>query len=593
MPVPFSTHFSYSYLGNTGRVASMTNPDGQSTAYTYQDSTTTGEPRLSEIKNLNASSGVISKFDYSYDVSGQITSWTQQTDSNDPQNYALQYDNDGRLVAANVTDTTTSALLHQYAYAYDGAGNRTAEQIDGNVTSSTYNNLNQLTGQSLGGNMIFSGSVSKYSTVTVGGNPATLDTSNNFSGTATVSTGTNNVSVVAQDVDGNVSTNNYQVVVPSGSGSSYTYDLNGNLTSDGSRTFSWDAKNELVKITYADTSYTVFTYNGVGARVAIQEYDNTTSHNLTSTKQFVGNEERDASNTVTNRYFSQGEQRIVSGTASNYFYTRDHLGSIREMVASDGSTIEARYNYDPYGRATKVSGSLDCDFQYAGYYYHAASGLYLSATRAYNPNLGRFISRDPSGESSGLNLYGYCGNNPICDIDPIGLANYTVTDAQINSQLQVIYDKMNGQNMSSTSVYNMWGSQYPNFLAIETDTAYHTQPDRQNTYTYSGSQYPELQGLTLTGHELNYIGVGAAMAGRLTPTQANALVILWDLSNGEGYPSPNTFAATQAGYNAYKRAGGSPGSGTSANPDIDAFPNNSNNSGNSDNSGCVDDSDSD
>jgi hypothetical protein len=66
------------------------------------------------------------------------------------------------------------------------------EQIDGVATTSSYNNLNQLTGQSPGGAMIFSGTVSKYSTVTVGGNPASLDANNNFRGTATVTTGSGN-----------------------------------------------------------------------------------------------------------------------------------------------------------------------------------------------------------------------------------------------------------------------------------------------------------------------------------------------------------------------------------------------------------------
>ena len=135
--------------------------------------------------------------------------------------------------------------------------------------------------------------------------------------------------------------------------------------------FKFDAKNELVKITYTDTSYTTFTYNGSGARVEIQEYNS--SHSLTSTKWFVGNEERDGSNTTTRRYFAQGEQRIVSGTATNYFYTFDHLSSIRELIANDGSTISARYSYDPYGRRTKVSGSIDCDFGFTGYYHHATS----------------------------------------------------------------------------------------------------------------------------------------------------------------------------------------------------------------------------
>jgi RHS repeat-associated protein len=83
--------------------------------------------------------------------------------------------------------------------------------------------------------------------------------------------------------------------------------------------------------------------------------------------------------------------------------------------------VQAEYAYDPYGRATQVSGSISCDFQFTGYYYHATSGLFLSATRAYNPNLGRFIQRDPSGESSGLNLYVYCADSPIDNTDSSGL----------------------------------------------------------------------------------------------------------------------------------------------------------------------------
>jgi RHS repeat-associated protein len=438
-----ATAFAYTYLGNTGRVASVTNPNGQSSVYTYQDSTTTpNEPRLTEIKNLSTTSAIVSKFDYGYDAAGQITSWTQQTDSSDPQNWALQYDTEGKLINANVTDTTTSAVLHQYAYLYDAAGNRTSEQIDGNVTGASYNNLNQLTGHSAGGQMVFSGTLSKPATVTVGGNAATVDVNNNFRGTAAVTTGTNTVPVIATDAYSHVTTNRYQVVIPPAA-SSYTYDLNGNLTYDGSRTFAWDAKNQLVKITYADTSYTQFTYNGAGERVKIQEYDNTGSHNLISTKQYVWAgglaEERDATNTVTKRYFGQGEQRVVGGTTTNYFYTRDHLGSIREMIDASG-TIQARYSYDPYGRRTKVLGALDCDFGFTGHYWHATSSLYLAPYRAYDPNLGRWISRDPSGESSGINLYAYCGGSPVNETDPTGLDPSSDLDDLIKEAEQSFQD---------------------------------------------------------------------------------------------------------------------------------------------------------
>ncbi len=90
------------------------------------------------------------------------------------------------------------------------------------------------------------------------------------------------------------------------------------------------------------------------------------------------------------------------------------------MVNSSG-TIVARYNYDPYGRTTLVSGTNLSTFQYAGYYTHATSGLNLTMFRAYDPNVGRWLNRDFIGENRGINLYGYVGDDPENSTDPIGL----------------------------------------------------------------------------------------------------------------------------------------------------------------------------
>jgi len=61
------------------------------------------------------------------------------------------------------------------------------------------------------------------------------------------------------------------------------------------------------------------------------------------------------------------------------------------------------------------------DLAYTGHYYHARSGLYLAPYRAYDPSIGRWLSRDPIEEEGGVNLYGYVENDPINLVDPDGL----------------------------------------------------------------------------------------------------------------------------------------------------------------------------
>lgn len=157
-----------------------------------------------------------------------------------------------------------------------------------------------------------------------------------------------------------------------------------------------------------------------------------------STKTFVwaGNtiaEERDGSGlTVKKRFFAEGEQRIGGGDAGLYYYTRDHLGSVREITDSAGTLI-AEYDYDAWGKAVVVSGHMNADFGFTGHYFHQPSGLNLAMYRAYNAPLGRWISRDPLGEEAGLNLYQYVGNDPVELIDLLGLREWFATSFEAAS----------------------------------------------------------------------------------------------------------------------------------------------------------------
>ena len=415
--------FKYSYVNTTSRLDHEDISGGQKIQYAYFDNL--GDQRLKQIKNLNPSAAIISQFDYLYNAVGDITSWTvRQGAANTASTYTLGYDSADQLRSALQKKVQSGAVLKQYDYDYDAAGNLYTNQERSTVTTSSYNDLNQLTSQSGGGKLHFRGTVNEPSTVTVAGNVATVDAVGNFDGVVDAIPGNNTVSVVATDTNGNVKTNNYQVTVSTGSNRTFSYDLNGNMIDDGTKTYEWDAANRLVAINYTGTTNrTEFTYDGLSRRVRIVEK---TGNTVNSTKKFVWDgisiaEERNNSNSVTRRHFVQG----VTISGAPMYYLRDHLGSIREMTSSTGA-INARYDYDPYGNRTTIPGGQNADFGFTGHYYHAPSNLHLALYRAYDPTVERWLSRDPIGENGGINLYGYVGNNATNAIDPLGLRDIYV-----------------------------------------------------------------------------------------------------------------------------------------------------------------------
>lgn len=142
---------------------------------------------------------------------------------------------------------------------------------------------------------------------------------------------------------------------------------------------------------------------------------------LNETRQFVCGrnnrfEVRDASAATIKMLYRFGEEVL----GSKYFYAKSKLESISEMTDSSGS-IKAQYVYDPYGRLTRLQNFLESEVGYAGYHRHLRSGLYITATRLLNPNIGRWIRRDILEELPNSNLFQYVQNNPTNSRDPLGL----------------------------------------------------------------------------------------------------------------------------------------------------------------------------
>ena len=419
--------FGYTYYDPThptNRLGGVSFPNGQNTAYSYFGNS--HDERLQEIKHTNSLGAVISQHDYTYDVVGKIQTWQQQTDNSTPLLWTFGYDNADQLTSAVETNTAIpSPAIMQYGYNYDAAGNDYNEQI-GTVTRSSsttdINNLNQVTKSSVSGNqtVYFTGPLNGASSVIINGTTASKN-STSFSGAVTIAPGsTNTVTVVASDSLGNSRTNKFQTTIPAQLNYTPSYDNDGNELVDGAgQTYTWDAKSQLISISYTGGSLTTFNYDAFGRRISIVE-----TGSLPSTKQFVWvgtalAEERSGANAVTKRFFSQGEQ--IAG--QNYYYTRDHLGTVRELV--DGTqAVRARYSYDPYGvRSANLitSNSVEADFGFTGHYFHFTSGLHLALYRDYASSFGRWLTRDPIAERGGINLYRYVYDDPISFSDPLGL----------------------------------------------------------------------------------------------------------------------------------------------------------------------------
>ena len=132
------------------------------------------------------------------------------------------------------------------------------------------------------------------------------------------------------------------------------------------------------------------------------------------------------------------DQAGVAGMKYNgttYIYRKDVQGNIIALLDSNGRIV-VKYAYDAWGYHTVYdsNGNINTDenfigninpFRYRSYYYDTETKLYFLKTRYYDPEVGRFISPDSieyldPETINGLNLYAYCNNNPVSNVDPNG-----------------------------------------------------------------------------------------------------------------------------------------------------------------------------
>lgn len=109
------------------------------------------------------------------------------------------------------------------------------------------------------------------------------------------------------------------------------------------------------------------------------------------------------------------------GTLVHSYYHADGNGNVTCMLDSSQSIV-ASYKYDPYGRTINSSGSLAAAnvYRFSSKEIHANSGMYYYLYRFYDPNIQRWLNRDPLGEIASKNLYAFTANSPTARVDRDG-----------------------------------------------------------------------------------------------------------------------------------------------------------------------------
>jgi len=356
------------------------------------------------------------------------------------------YDSIGQLASWKAREGVSGPLRlnEQVAWVYDAAGNLLYRTNGGLIQTFTTDPVNQLANVARNTAMTVSGVTPTPATsVTVNGQSAQTYGDFTFARTnVTLSNGNNTFAIVAHSAAGTNATNNLTVNLPSSV--TLLYDANGNLTNDGTRSFSYDAENRMVTNWVASAWKSEFVYDGLGRRRIERDYGLQGSQWVKTNETryvydgYLAIQERDSNNVARATYTrgldlsaslagAGGIGGLLARTDGNgsAFYHADGAGNVTALM--DGQqNMAARYMYGAFGRLTGKWGPMaDANvMQFASMPVHRQSGLSLYPFRDYDPSLQRWLSRDPIGEMGGINLYGFVGNNPISGVDPFGLDSW-------------------------------------------------------------------------------------------------------------------------------------------------------------------------
>ena len=424
---------TYGYDGN-GNLVTLTNRKGQVSDFTYD-----GLNRRTFAGFAKTGNNYASSITCTYDAGNRMTKivdsrggtitrtfddldrLTKEVTPNSPTNgVRYAYDNAGRrtsLTVGNLTPVTfgydvANQLISisqgtgtQVGFTYDGGGRPGSITLpDGVVQTYGYDTANELI------SINYAKGATTLGDLTYGYNQVGLRTGvwGAFARTGLPAATT---ATAGYDADNRLTSWN---------GTNLAYDLNGNLTTFGTQTYTWNERNQLTATNAGSSS---FAYDGLGRRISKTVAGTTTKflYDGVNVIQEQDSHARATANLFLGLGLDQNFSRSVVGGATSSLLT-DALGSTIALADSTGA-VQTSYTYDPFGGVASTGQANTNSYQFTGRENDGTTGLNFNRARYYSPTLGRFISEDQLGFPGGPNpnLYAYASDSPIMLDDPLGL----------------------------------------------------------------------------------------------------------------------------------------------------------------------------